>query len=60
MSVEKFSFNSSPKANSASLDIKETLTDTSNKLERLSSLDLKRLCDIVSKAVELKMANIAN
>ena len=60
MSVEKISFKSSSSANSSSLENSKSLTETSNKIERLSHSDLKKLCDIVSRAAEFKIANITN
>jgi hypothetical protein len=57
MSVEKFSFNSSPTANSSSPENLKSLTEKLNKLERLSNSDLKKLCDIVSKSAISYKAN---
>ncbi|MDQ1282139.1 MAG: hypothetical protein QG630_490 [Patescibacteria group bacterium] len=61
MSVEKFSFNSSPKASSPSLENKKTLIDISNIniKETFTPSNLQKTFDIGSRAAELFKANLA-
>lgn len=61
MSVEKMSFNNSPKANSSSLENKKTFIDISNMniKEILTPSKLQKTFNIGSKAAELFKASIS-